>query len=226
MTLTRSQRMSIIAWAVILFIIIADQWLKIWIKTNFYLNEDYEIFSWFHIHFIQNNGMAFGLELFSKYVLTFFRIGLFGFLVWYLWRLCQSARVPYGYLVCISMIAAGAFGNIIDCVFYGEIFTNPYAPAVAQFVPWGEGYGNLFQGLVVDMFYFPLFSFNWPEWIPFVGGERFSFFDPVFNVADAAISVGIFTLIIFYYNRLETSFDGKDKSANKTEEAPTDSCIR
>lgn len=217
MPVTRSRRMTIVAWAVIAAIIIADQALKMWIKTHFYLNEDYEIFSWFHIHFIQNNGMAFGLELFSKYALTFFRMALFGFLVWYICRLCRNARVPYGYLVSVALIAAGAFGNIVDCVVYGEIFTNPYAPAVAQFVPWGEGYGSLFQGLVVDMFYFPLFSVHLPDWLPFVGGRMFSFFDPVFNIADAAISVGMLSLLIFYFNRLETTLDGNDKCQKDTE---------
>ena len=211
----RSRRMTAVAWLVIGAIIVIDQIVKIWIKTHFYLNEDYEVFPWFHIHFIQNNGMAFGMELFSKYALTFFRLGLFGFLVWYIMRLCKAARVPYGYLVSVSLIAAGAFGNIVDCVIYGEIFTNPYPPEVASFVPWGEGYGSIFQGLVVDMFYFPLFSFYWPDWMPFVGGRLFSFFDPVFNVADAAISVGMLSLLIFYFNRLETTLGPDEKPADK-----------
>ena len=100
--------------------------------------------------------------------------------------------------VCLSLGTAGAAGNIIDCLFYGEIFNNPYPPEVASFVPWGEGYSSLFHGLVVDMFYFPLFSFEWPDWMPWLGGRSFSFFDPVFNFADAAISVGMVVLILFY----------------------------
>ncbi len=125
-TYNRSKFLAIIAWAIILFVIIADQALKVWIKTNFYLNEDLEITSWFHLHFVQNNGMAFGLDFLNKHILTFLRLGLFGFLIWYIRQLCRRAWVPVGYIVSIALIAAGAFGNIIDCVCYGEIFTNPY----------------------------------------------------------------------------------------------------
>lgn len=206
--------MALLAWIIVVAVIAADQFLKVWIKTNFYLNEDYEITSWFHIHFIQNNGMAFGLEFFHKYVLTFFRLALFCFLIWYMRRLCREARVPTGYLVCIALIAAGAFGNIIDCVIYGEIFTNPYPPHVASIVPWGDGYGSLFQGLVVDMLYFPLFSFHWPEWMPFIGGKLFSFFDPVFNIADCAISVGMISILVFYFKLLEHSLENDSEKGS------------
>lgn len=209
MSMTKSRSMSIMAWVVIIGVIVADQIFKIWIKTHFYLNEDLEIFPWFHLHFIQNNGMAFGMELFSKHLLTFFRIGLFGFLVWYIARLCRNAWVPAGYLLSVSLIAAGAFGNIIDCVAYGEIFTNPYPPQVAELVPWGEGYGGVFQGLVVDMLYFPLFAFHWPDWMPLIGGQLFSFFDPVFNIADVAISVGMISIMLFYFKLLEHSLENE-----------------
>lgn len=185
-----------------LTVIIIDQAIKIYIKTSFYWGEDYEIFPWFHIKFIQNNGMAFGMEMGPKLFLTLFRILVVAFLIWYIVRLTKSPGTPRGYIATISLIAAGAFGNIIDCVFYGELFSNPLPPQVATFVPWGDGYAGLFHGLVVDMFYFPLFSFNWPDWMPFVGGETFSFFDPVFNFADAAICVGIFILLIKYYRFL------------------------
>lgn len=214
MTISRSRRMAIVAWAIIVAVIVVDQAVKIYIKTNFYLNEDLEVFSWFHIHFIQNNGMAFGMELFSKYALTFFRLGLFGFLIWYIIRLCKLGRVPFGYLASVALIAAGAFGNIIDCVAYGEIFTNPYPPQTAQIVPWGEGYGEIFQGLVVDMLYFPLFSFEWPAWMPFIGGTTFSFFDPIFNVADAAISVGMISILLFYFKLLEHSLENEKPQSN------------
>ena len=178
--------------------IIVDQAVKIWVKTSFYLGEDVELLPWFHLRFIQNNGMAFGIELGSKLFLTFFRIALVGVLVWYITRLVKYARVPAGYMVSVALVTAGAFGNIVDCVFYGEIFSNPYPPEIATFVPWGEGYGGIFQGYVVDMLYFPLFSIEWPEWIPGVGGHTFSFFDPVFNIADAAITVGMALIILFY----------------------------
>lgn len=210
----RGKQKLALAWAIIILIIVADQALKVWIKTHFYLNEDYEIASWFHIHFVQNNGLAFGMEFLNKYVLTFLRLGLFGFLVWYIRQLAQREWIPTGYFVSVALIAAGAVGNIIDCVFYGEIFTNPFPPQVAQVVGWGNGYGGLFQGLVVDMLYFPLFSFRWPEWLPFVGGDTFSFFDPVFNIADVAISVGMLAIVFFYFNMMEHSLENEKPSAN------------
>lgn len=205
-------------WAVIIIlaVIVVDQAIKVYVKTSFYWGEDYQIFSWFHIKFIQNNGMAFGMEMGPKLFLTLFRIVVVGLLIWYLARITRGRRVPLGYVATISLITAGAAGNIIDCVFYGEIFTNPLPPQVATFVPWGDGYAGLFHGLVVDMFYFPLFSFVWPEWMPFFGGQEFSFFDPVFNFADAAICVGIFILLIKYYRYL----GGDNNSKKDTSDAP------
>lgn len=187
-----------LATGIILFVIIVDQILKIWVKTHMYWGEDIEIFSWFHIRFVQNNGMAFGMELGSKLFLTLFRLVAVGVLCWIIYKLCRNKAYPNGFIACVALITAGAAGNIFDCVFYGEIFTNPYPPQIATFVSWGEGYGTIFHGLVVDMFYFPLFSFQWPEWMPFFAGKTFSFFDPVFNFADAAITVGMAILIIFY----------------------------
>lgn len=208
----KSSRLALCAWAVVAAVIILDQAVKLWVKTHFYLGEDYEILSWFHLRFIENNGMAFGIELGSKLFLTFFRIVLVGCLVWYITRLIKYARVPVGYMVSVALVTAGAFGNIVDCVFYGEIFNNPYPPQVAEFVPWGEGYGGIFQGLVVDMLYFPLFSFTWPGWMPLVGGDTFSFFDPVFNIADAAITVGM-ALIIFFYSKYLGYYKPDEKTA-------------
>ena len=184
--------------AIIIAVIVIDQIIKILVKTRMYWGEDIEIFSWFHLRFVQNNGMAFGMELGSKLFLTLFRILAVGVLIWIIVRLCKNPVYPKGFVACVALITAGAAGNIFDCIFYGEIFTNPYPPQIAHFVPWGEGYGSIFHGLVVDMFYFPLFSFEWPAWLPFLGGKTFSFFDPVFNFADAAISVGMAVLIIFY----------------------------
>lgn len=211
--LSRGQIAVIIAALVILI----DQASKIWIKTHFYWGEDMEIFSWFHLKFIQNNGMAFGMEFGSKLFLSLFRIIVVGFLIWYLIKLSRSKTVKKGYVACLALITAGAGGNIVDCLFYGEIFNNPYPPEVAHFVSWGDGYAGLFHGMVVDMLYFPLFSFVWPDWVPFVGGEAFSFFDPVFNFADACICIGIAWLIIGYYKYL-----GGNSEALKTEE-PTES---
>lgn len=208
---SRSRNLGILAAVIIFALIIIDQLVKIWVKTSFYLGEDIQILPFFHLRFIQNNGMAFGIELGSKLFLTLFRIGLVGLLVWYICRLVKAAKVPAGFIVAVAMVTAGAFGNIIDCVFYGEIFNDPYPPAVAQFVPWGHGYGGLMHGYVVDMLYFPLFAFYWPEWIPFVGGQYFSFFDPVFNIADAAITVGMCLIILFYTKYLGEVGDKDEK---------------
>lgn len=188
-------------WAliIILLVIIADQALKIYIKTHFYWGESVRVLPFFELRFVQNPGMAFGWQLGSKLFLTMFRICAVALFGWYLLRLRKVKGIPAGYVICIALITAGAAGNIFDCMFYGEIFNNPYPPQVAHFVPWGEGYGTVFEGMVVDMLYFPLFSFVWPEWMPWVGGSTFSFFDPVFNIADAAISVGILALLFFYH---------------------------
>lgn len=200
MLLPKSQRLRR-AWlcaGIIAAILLLDQSLKFWVKTHFYLGEDLEILPFFHLKFIQNNGMAFGWELGSKLALTGFRFVMAGFLLWILWLFIKRSEKPAGFLVAVAAVAAGAIGNIFDCVFYGEIFTNPYPPQIAVVTPLGLGYGEWFQGLVVDMLWFPLFSFQWPDWMPWVGGSPFSFFDPVFNVADAAITVGMIVIILFY----------------------------
>lgn len=188
--------------AIILLVIIADQWLKIWVKTSFYLGEDLEICSWFHLLFVQNPGMAFGWTLGSKLALTIFRLlaTVFGF--WYLSKLLKKPKAGCGVCVCVALILAGAIGNLIDCAFYGLIFNNPAPPAVATLFPTAGGYAPLLHGQVVDMLYFPLFSFYWPGWMPLVGGEYFEFFHPIFNLADAAVSVGVIVLICFYSGRL------------------------
>ena len=187
-----------LALIIILAVIIIDQAVKIWIKTHFYLGETYEVTSWFKIHFIENNGMAFGWELGSKLLLTLFRIVLTVLLIVYIWKLRHRTDLKVGYMVCLALITAGALGNIIDCAFYGMIFNNPAPPEVATLFPEGGGYGPFLHGRVVDMLYFPLVSWYWPDWMPWVGGERFEFFQPVFNIADAAISVGIIALLLFY----------------------------
>ena len=195
---------GLIALAVILLVVILDQVIKIWVKTHFYLGEDYHILNWFQLVFVQNNGMAFGMEMGSKLFLTLFRIVAVGVLIWIIFRIRHKEWVSTGFIVCISLITAGAAGNIIDCLFYGLIFNNPYPPEVAVMFPEGGGYAPLFHGMVVDMFYFPLFSFDWPQWMPFIGGDNFLFFQPVFNLADAAISVGMIVLILFYSKFLTT----------------------
>lgn len=192
------QHKGLLALGVILLVIILDQALKIWVKTHFYLGEEHVITSWFRLYFIENNGMAFGMELGSKLFLSVFRIFLAIGLIWYLWKLRTSTAVKTGYVVCVALITAGAIGNIIDCMLYGLVFNNPAPPQVATLFPPDGGYATLFHGRVVDMLYFPLFSFTWPQWVPWVGGEHFLFFQPVFNLADAAISVGIILVLLFY----------------------------
>ncbi len=189
---------GLLAIGIILMVILADQILKFWVKTHLYLGEDLEITSWFHIKFIENNGMAFGLELWSKFALTFLRIGAVALLIRMLAKIRKWKELRTGFFVAMAMITAGAAGNIFDCVFYGEIFSNPFPPEIAQLFPKGGGYAGWFEGQVVDMFYFPLFAFNWPDWIPVIGGRHFSFFDYIFNIADASICIGVMLLLLFY----------------------------
>jgi signal peptidase II len=185
------------SWTALLIVVLAiviDQVIKILVKTNMSLGDSIPVFGdWFQIRFIENNGMAFGMEFIGKTFLTLFRLVVASLLVWYLRVIAKDVKFPFGYVVCISLVLAGAFGNIIDCLFYGEIFSSS-SGEVAHFVPWGEGYASFFEGRVVDMFYFPLFT--WPEWVPFVGGDVF--FGPVFNFADACISCSVFVILIWY----------------------------
>lgn len=194
MTLTKGRLASLI----IILVIIIDQALKIWVKTNMYLGESIRFASWFQLLFVENNGMAFGIELGSKIFLTVFRIIVASAVIYYIIKLRNRNDVSKGLMACLALIAAGAAGNIIDCMFYGLIFNNPMPPEVAVMFPEGGGYAPFLMGKVVDMLYFPLFSFDWPSWIPFIGGSHFLFFQPIFNFADAAISVGLIALIIFY----------------------------
>ncbi|MDE6452989.1 MAG: lipoprotein signal peptidase [Muribaculaceae bacterium] len=212
----KTKKLALTSTAIIILVVVLDQWLKIWIKTNFYLGQDLEILPWFHLRFVQNPGMAFGMELGSKLFLTLFRIVVTCLGFWYIARRCLKADAPTGYVACVALVIAGALGNIVDCVFYGEIFTNPYPPAVAALVPFGQGYGTLFHGYVVDMFYFPLFSFDWPSWLPLLGGKEFSFFDPVFNLADAAITCGIIAILLFYNKNLFGADEENLKSNSET----------
>ena len=211
---TREQTSGIRGWMVallVLAILLIDQWLKIWVKTNMSLHESIEIFSWFKISFIENNGMAFGMEIGSKIFLSVFRMVAVAGLSYYIWlQLKEKAR--NGYVVLLTMILAGAIGNLIDCMFYGLIFNVSTPYNVAEFVSFGDGYAQFLMGRVVDMFYFPLIEATWPTWMPIVGGQDFVFFSPVFNFADSCVSVGIIALLIFYRKELsQISFQKKEQ---------------
>ncbi|OEK09371.1 lipoprotein signal peptidase [Flavivirga aquatica] len=190
----------------IILVLLLDQISKIYIKTNFALHESVDVFSWFKIYFIENDGMAWGTKISdfvsfisdrtAKITLTLFRVvAIFGIGYWlYDATQKQSSRVL---ILAIALILAGALGNIIDSVFYGVLFDDSTNQVVAAFLPEKGGYDSLLHGKVVDMLYFPLFEIDLPTWFPFYGGKRFNFFEPVFNIADIAISTGFIMLIVF-----------------------------
>jgi len=201
----------------ILLILIIDQWSKIYIKTHFVLGESVEVFSWFKILFIENEGAAWGAKLsdilpisdnIGKLVLTVFRLfAIFGIGYWLFDVIKKKASNTL--ILAVSLIFAGALGNILDSVFYGAIFNESYNEVATIFSD--EPYGKLFYGKVVDMLYFPMVDSTWPTWMPMVGGQNFRFFEPVFNIADTAISTGVGILLVF-----------NKKAFNKDEKGSTD----
>ena len=193
----------------VFLIIFVDQFSKLWVKTHLQLGEGIHVFDWFYILFVENNGMAFGIEFIGKIFLSLFRIIAVCLLVYYIYKLLKGNKTTYGYIASVAAVLAGAIGNIIDCVFYGIMFTDSYGRVAKMFPPEG-GYETLFRGKVVDMLYFPIIESSFPSWIPFVGGQDFVFFSPVFNLADSAICIGIFVIILFYRNTLKTELDALD----------------
>ena len=188
---------------IIILLLILDQALKIWIKTNMQLHDSIEITPWFYLYFTENPGMAFGIEVIGKLFLSVFRLIAVGFIGYFLYKLVKQ-NYAFGFIACISMIFAGAVGNIIDSIFYGVVFDHSYGQ-VATFLPEGGGYASWLHGKVVDMFYFPLIKSTFPDWMPIWGGEEFIFFRPIFNLADSAICVGVFAVLLFYRNTLSKS---------------------
>ena len=201
---------GLIVVGVVFLILLADQWSKIWVKTNMMLFESIHVFDWFQIYFVENPGMAFGINPGNKLLLTLFRIFAMCAIIYYISRLIKQ-NYKTGFIVCISLVLAGATGNIIDSVFYGMIFEAAHPHQVASFVPWGQGYASLFHGNVVDMFFFPIIRTTYPDWFPWIGGNEFVFFRYIFNIADSAITIGSFLLLIFYRKTLSYWFQSKKK---------------
>lgn len=213
----------------ILLILVADQALKIWVKTSMPLSYHWdashqpltpydrgirlfgEKSEWAQLYFVENEGMAWGWKFggeFGKIALTLFRMIAVAFGVWYIRSILRKRQHP-GFIVCVGLIFAGAFGNLIDSLFYGLIFEESTYTSVANIFP-EKGYAGFLHGKVVDMFYFPIIRTTYPTWFPFVGGEEFEFFSPVFNIADASISVGVIALLIF-----QNKFLGKEDTNKK-----------
>ncbi|MES2863271.1 MAG: lipoprotein signal peptidase [Bacteroidota bacterium] len=186
------------AYLFVFLILLIDQVSKIYIKTNFYLNEQVKVFDWFRIYFVENEGMAWGAEIpgaYGKLFLTVFRIFAVGGISWWLYDSIKKGLSNY-LTFAITLILAGAIGNIIDSVFYGVIFNDSYSQVATMFS--NEPYGTWFHGEVVDMLYFPIIKdIPMPEWVPFIGGKPFTFFNAIFNIADVAISTGFGILIVF-----------------------------
>ena len=204
-----------LAIAIVSAVLVIDQIIKIWVKTHMTLHEQIEIFSWFKIVFIENNGMAYGMEIGSKLVLSLFRIIAVGILGYYIFKQVKK-QARWGYIVCLSMVLAGAAGNIFDSMFYGLIFNSSSEYYTSYFVPFGSGYAPFLMGKVVDMFYFPLIVTTWPDWVPMVGGDPYVFFSPIFNFADSSISVGVVLLLLFYRKEIsEISFSKRKTAADE-----------
>ncbi len=203
------KRKGLIATLAFVLLVLIDQVIKIEVKTGMALHESIRVTDWFYISFIENNGMAYGMTIVNKLVLSLFRIAAISVLGYYLVRQIRTnARTMY--LVCLTLVFAGAVGNLIDCMFYGLVFNASSPYYVSYFVPFGQGYAPFLMGKVVDMFYFPLIVTTWPEWVPYFGGNEFIFFSPVFNFADSCISVGMVLLLLFCRKELsQISFSRK-----------------
>ncbi len=209
------------ALAIVLAILVVDQVIKIWVKTHMCLHESIHVTDWFYINFVENNGMAYGMTIGPKLLLSIFRIVVVGAISVYLYRqVKQGAR--WLYVVLLAMVIAGAIGNIIDSMLYGLVFSESTPYDVAQCVSFGDGYAPFLKGKVVDMFYFPIIDTHLPDWLPFFGGDHFIFFSPVFNFADSAISVAVILLLLLCRKELKNISFSKGKEDEKTAQAEID----
>ncbi len=208
MKLSKGKKLLILGVA----LVVVDQVIKFLVKTNMTLGEQFNVIgTWFRILFVENEGMAFGMKFggsVGKFFLSLFRIVLCGLLVWWISSLNKKKDTPAGVLVGLTLITAGAVGNILDCLFYGLIFSASGWNEVAVI---GGHYAPFMFGRVVDMFYFPIINTTWPSWLPLIGGKPFTFFDPVFNFADSCVTVGAFYLLLFQYKFFARSEDKKTK---------------
>jgi signal peptidase II len=200
-------------------IIIADQALKIWIKTNYHLGPVKDVLGlhWFKLYFIENPGMAWGWELggdWGKMLLTLFRLAAVIFGSWYLGRIVKQ-NYSTGFIICASLIYAGALGNLIDSMFYGLIFEDSSYTHISKIFP-AHGYAGFLHGKVVDMLYFPMIDSTFPNWLPFIGGKQFEFFSPIFNIADASISVGVLTLLVFQRRLVHREYTNEPAAITST----------
>lgn len=204
MTKTQKQQ-TVVSVLIFLVILIIDQVIKISVKTGMTLHQSIRVTDWFYISYIENNGMAWGMSIMPKIMLSLFRlVAIFG-IGWYIYKQIQKGS-RWLYVVLLSMVLAGAAGNLIDCMFYGMIFSGASSDYTSFFVPWGTGYAPFLEGRVVDMFYIPLIVTNYPDWFPVWGGESFVFFSPVFNFADASISVSVVSILLFCRTELQLLF--------------------
>ena len=212
---------------IIALIVIADQALKIYIKTHFHLGESHNILgNWFQLFFIENEGMAYGWKIaegWGKIALTLFRLAAVIFGIFYIKKIIQE-KYHKGFIICVALVFAGALGNLIDSLFYGMIFedSNAYTLNIAKIFP-AHGYASFLHGRVVDMLYFPIIHSQYPSWIPFVGGKEFSFFNYIFNIADASVSFGVITIIFFkkqFFKTVPSDTSSQDSEiSSQTEKA-------